>query len=137
MQKEIVHNTCCTQHDPHYSMHKRTVHVWQWTIWNQTSKILPPLTTQRTKENEGNNLLSLTDQLKAWEEKFQLLFQWESYIHRIPRWPLGYIDLWIFIFRKCPLEFLFSNLHKFGKYEDSSYSSFIYLHKRYSYFLFS
>ena len=33
-------------------------------------QILPRLTTQRTKENEENILLSLTDQLKAWEDKF-------------------------------------------------------------------
>ena len=38
-------------------------------------QILPHLTTQRTKENEENNLLSLTDQLEAWEEKFQPLSQ--------------------------------------------------------------
>ena len=57
MQKEIVHNTCCTQNGPHYSMHKRVVRIWQWPIWNQTKKILPQITTQRTKENEEKNLL--------------------------------------------------------------------------------
>ena len=30
-----------------------------------TNKILPQLTTQRTKENEENSLLSLTDQQKV------------------------------------------------------------------------
>ena len=32
-------------------------------------------TTYMTKENEDNNLLSLTDQLEAWEEKFWLFSQ--------------------------------------------------------------
>jgi hypothetical protein len=49
-------------------------------------------------------------------------------------------DLWVtltFVFsysQSVPWNFSSLNLHKFRKYEDSSYSSFIYLHKIYSYF---
>ena len=49
-------------------------------------------------------------------------------------------DLWVTLTfgfsysQSVPWNFSSLNLHKFGKYEDSSYSSFIYLHKKYSYF---
>ena len=49
-------------------------------------------------------------------------------------------DLWVTLTfgfsysQSVPWNFSSLNLHKFGKYEDSSYSSFIYLHKRYFYF---
>ena len=93
------------------------------------------LTTQRTKENWENSLLSLTNQQKVWEEKFNPSLKWESYIYRIPRWPLGYIYLWFSTFPKCLLAFhihkvtlgisLLFNYNNYGKYEDSSYSSFL------------
>ena len=91
MRKEIVHNTCCTQHDPHYPNHKRIVYIWLWTTWDQTSKILPQLTTQRTKENEENSLLSLPINKKYEKRSSNPSLKRESYIYRIPRWPLGYI----------------------------------------------
>ena len=49
-------------------------------------------------------------------------------------------DLWVTLTfgfsysQTVPWNFSSLNLQKFGKHEDSSYSSFIYLHKTYSYF---
>ena len=49
-------------------------------------------------------------------------------------------DLWVtltFVFsysQSVPWNLSSISLHNFGKYEDSSYSSFIYLHKIYYYF---
>ena len=49
------------------------------------------------------------------------------------------VDLWVtltfgFYSQSVLWNFSSLNLHNFGKYEDSSYSSFIYLHKINSYF---
>ena len=45
------------------------------TNMESMKRAIKQLTTKRTKENEENNLLSLINQLKAWEEKFWPLSQ--------------------------------------------------------------
>ena len=79
------------QSNPHYPQHKRIVCKWLWTIWNQTNKILPQLTTQRTKENEENSPLSLTAQQKVWREIPGLISNEKVTYIEFLRWPLGYI----------------------------------------------
>ena len=108
MQKEAIHNACCTNHDPHYSMYKRLVCIWQWKIWNQTKKYF-----QNSQLKGLNRMRRIVYSHQLINRKYEKRssdpsLKLESYIYRVPRWPLSYIGLFLFIFPKCPLEFLFS-----------------------------